>query len=787
MFPILYDSITYGTIPKNFGLGVLKDAISCVVTEERNGSYELILKYPSSGAYANSLVPRAIIKAKPNFTDDDQLFRIYKVGKTINSSFTVYARHISYDLSGFPITSGTANNIGDAFELLQANSTGFTFSTDKTTHANFKITNPSSVRSWLGGKTGSILDVFGTGDYKYDNFEVKLLQNRGVDRGVTIRYGKNLTKLENTDDSSNLVTGVMAYWQSSDDNPITVISDTITTGVTLDVVAVNVIDASSAFENQPTKEQLNDFVNKYLENHEVKNIKKNFKFDFLQIKTQLKDRVDLCDTITIIYEDYNISATAKCISTKWDVLEEKYTEIEIGEPKTNIADTITSINKSISNSISENQVQNAINQATSLITGNKGGYVILHDSNNDGQPDELLVMNTQDISTATKVWRWNLSGLGYSSTGYDGTYGLAMTMDGAIVADYIKTGNLVFGGNGNKDGKLEIRDESGNLICRFDKTGADVKGNISAQSFTADAKNGVKVDIVKDTVSAGAMGEVHGAIGYYNNAPKVGFGFSGVDGVHQPTPGHFVKGDNNNSYAILRQFKDWTNATNLLGLDISYNDEDGDVFGYFRLGKMTRSGKVSHCGEVTLPGMNNLGTTNISPGFAYDGSTNNANIGYMSLRENGSDYRLSNISILSMSPMSGGNSTIYMNGNGGNIQCVSLTQTSSEKYKKNIEDLTEEEAKKILELRPVNYDFKDETQGNNMHGFIAEEVDKVIPSLVQHFEKPILDENGEQIDTTQEVALDYIMMIPYLTKMVQMQQEQINNLQKEIDKLKEGK
>ena len=80
--------------------------------------------------------------------------------------------------------------------------------------------------------------------------------------------------------------------------------------------------------------------------------------------------------------------------------------------------------------------------ATALITGNEGGYVVVHDSDGDTLPDEILIMDTPDINTAVKVWRWNNSGLGYSSTGYDGTYGLAMTINGAIVADYITTGTL---------------------------------------------------------------------------------------------------------------------------------------------------------------------------------------------------------------------------------------------------------------------------------------------------------------------------------------------------------
>ena len=92
--------------------------------------------------------------------------------------------------------------------------------------------------------------------------------------------------------------------------------------------------------------------------------------------------------------------------------------------------------------VTTDEMDAAIESATAQITGNNGGYVVLHDSDNDDQPDELLVMNTPSISTATKVWRFNLSGLGHSNNGYSGTYGLALTADGAIVADRITVGTL---------------------------------------------------------------------------------------------------------------------------------------------------------------------------------------------------------------------------------------------------------------------------------------------------------------------------------------------------------
>ena len=793
MFPVLYDSIVTGTVPEHYGIGVLKDALSCVITEERNGAYELVLKYPSSGAYADKLVTRAVIKAKPNFTDDAQLFRIYKIGKAIGSSFTVYARHISYDISGFPITTGSASNVGDALALLNAKAPGYTFSTDKSLQASFKIDKPSSVRSWFGGKAGSILDQYGPGDWKYDNFECRFLANRGQDRGVTIRYGKNLTKLENIDDSSNLVTSVMAFWQSSDDNPVTVISDAISTGATLDVTACQVVDASEYFENQPTVDQLNAYVNKYIAGHITDKVKSNIKLDFAQISKLLKDRVDLCDTVHIVYEDYGISATAKCIKTTWDVLQDKYTEIELGEARTNIADTIVGINKDLSDQLTAGQVKAAINDATDLITGNKGGYILLHDSDEDGYPDELLIMNTADISTATKVWRWNLSGLGYSSTGYSGPFGLAMTMDGAIVADYIKTGNLVFGGSGNTDGKLEIRDTAGNIICRFDKTGADVKGAITATSFDANAGDGNSVEILTGPTQVNALGTISGIVGYNKNGDnQCGIGhkydFKAYND-HHITSAVYAKDPSSGSVALMRYSDNSTpsagNVNNQLEIANYYQDSSrGPSTASMQAGYNTMSGKHS---EVFGNMHSNSNDTEGSWSLGVQ-SNSSTTTGFMSVRTKNayiSGVTTSNGEVgLSLSNTD--SSKIHMNGASGNINCISLTQTSSKKYKKNIVSLTDDEAKKILELRPVTYDFKDEDCGKHMRGFIAEEVDAIIPELVKHTNvyKNVKCDKDSDNNKEDEVSLDYTMIIPYLTKMIQLQQKQIDELKNEIDKLK---
>ena len=779
MFPILYETVTEGTVPSDNGLGILNDALDCKVVEERNGVYELQMSYPASGIHAGDILERRILKAKPNFTDDPQLFRIYKIGKVLGGAFTVYARHISYDLSGKPISTGTANNIVAAFNLLHGQATNYTFYTDKSTQANFKITEPSSVRSWLGGKEGSILDVFGTAEYKYDNYTVNCLSSRGTNRGVVVRYGKNLLALSQERDSSNIITAIIAYWKNSETNDV-VIGNSISTGVTLDVPNVKTLDCSQDFEEAPTVAQLDAKANEYLGGNNVSTPTRSITLNFLQIGT-LKDRVDLCDTVKIIYEDFGIEATAKCIKTTWDVIKEKYVSIELGEPKTNITDTIISNAKETASKPSTTAMAQAIDSATSLITGNQGGNLIIHDSNNDGMPDELLVMNTADISTATKVWRFNLNGLGYSNTGYSGTYGLALTMDGAIVATKITTGTLdcsritVTHLSASSIDTGIITDQAGknswNMntgAAKFTSLNIEIGGQEKALTTVLNGKcdnNQVRTKFAADatsvTISSGTV--TFNSNTFIVNSTNFSVSNTGV-----------VKASDLSANSAIKFYNTgWTTKYAEIGAII----DSGNTFPALHLNRSNGTPAVriyadwrsSFVGAIeTYQSNGNLAcefrTVN-NGGFARyysQGGTVTAQCGntqyYDFQSQTWVDSGLIDIKD------SGGNTQIIGNGYSGNLRCVTLTQTSSRKVKKNIEPMTDEEGLKILKLTPVTYDFKIEGQGTNMRGFIAEDTAEIIPELVKD-----KDEDLPQ--------MDYIEIIPYLLKVLQIQEQRIKDLE----------
>lgn len=451
-YPRYYDGTT--SLQGN-GVGVLRDAVRCTVTEERNGAFELEMVYPITGQHYSSLALRGLILAKPNPYGEAQYFRIYKISRPINGQVTVNAQHISYDLSGIPVGPCTALNAVDALQQLKSHaevSCDYTFWTDIQTVADFSVAVPSSMRSLLGGVEGSVLDVYG-GEYEWDNTTVKLHSQRGTDRGVTIRYGKNLTDLTQEESCAEVYTGVYPYWVDSDGNVTQITGSPVVNvpGGQYDFVRVLTLDVSQDIKEQPTAAQLRQAALDYISANKVGVPKVSLTLSFAQLEQTaeyadmaLLERVLLCDTVHVQFAKLGVSADARCIKTVYDVLLERYDSVELGDARSSLANTVADMGKTVQSTVNKTRsdLERAIDRATQLITGNLGGNVIMHKSANSDYPDEILIMDTADIKTAKKVWRWNASGLGYSSTGYNGPYGLAITANGEIVADFITSGTI---------------------------------------------------------------------------------------------------------------------------------------------------------------------------------------------------------------------------------------------------------------------------------------------------------------------------------------------------------
>ena len=520
MKPILYEANT--TMYTGTGLGMLSDCISCEVTEERNGIFECEFEYPITGIHYAEIVQGRIIRVSHDEEKDLQPFTIYERSAEINGIVTFYAHHISYDLNQIIVSPYNAINIETALAGLRyyamvANP--FVFWTDKTSAGTFSVKVPSSVRSLLGGSEGSILDAFGGGEYKFDGRTVKLYQNRGADNGVTIRYGKNLTDISQSIDASSLYNSVVPYWT---DGTNTVVYGGVVTGeggirqkmtwtdesglpmqdeggnvFTFSTALSKVVpmDLSGYFESAPSVSQLESRALSILNNNEPWIPKENIEIDFVALwqTEEYKsiaplERVKLCDTVHVRYEDLGVDATAKVIRVVWDALTERYTKIELGDAKTSFADVLMAeTDKKVDALPSYSEMDLAIQNATNLITGGMGGHIVfLYDA--DGKPTDMLVMDTEDTSTAVHVLRINVNGIGFSSNGVNGPYTSAWTLDGAFVADFITAGSmsaarihggtLELGGLNNGNGSIVVYDADGNIIGMWNNSGIEINGGI---------------------------------------------------------------------------------------------------------------------------------------------------------------------------------------------------------------------------------------------------------------------------------------------------------------------
>lgn len=477
MIPVLYKADA--TVFTTFGLGALSDCISCEVTEERNGAFELVLKYPVTGMNFSLLARERLIKAKPNDTSNDQVFRIYRITTPLNGVVTVYAQHLSYDLSNIAALQWSDDQISPALAMERlfretATPHNFTCYTEYSEAKAFSVSKPQSVRACLGGTAGSFLDLWG-GEYEWDNWRVIQHTKRGQNTGVVIEYGKNLTGMEHDGDNTDVYTDMLPYAVQTDENG----NETV---VTLPEVLVPITDSELIrrktlikdfteffdFGTEITADRLRAKASSYLSANPLGVTAPTLTVTFEPLWKQpeyaaVLERVSLCDTVTIRHSALGITAKAKVIKTVYDTLSEKYVSVTLGSAKANFINTVSQAEQAAQAAAAKVDrfpavMSAAIKNATNLITGQSGGYVVINQNEVTGQPYELLVMDAPDIGEAVNIWRWNVGGLGFSHNGYNGPYETAITADGQIVADFITAGTLA--ANIIKAGVLSSQDGS---------------------------------------------------------------------------------------------------------------------------------------------------------------------------------------------------------------------------------------------------------------------------------------------------------------------------------------
>lgn len=379
MLPLLYPKNTKkADFFTSNGLGFFDKCLKCVVAEERNASYELECEILRTDRLSKNVTPGAFIKVRANAKDDPQVFEIYQV-TTDETKIKINAQHVKYFLNynvttePFSDETGTPTELWTKLQIFLAVDNPFEFYTDiNTTHKILKgVEINLSAGEILAGVRGSFLDIFG-GEFKFDNFTVNFLQNRGEQTGVCLRYGSNISSTEQTADNITVYSHILPYAYvyskvEGDDWNIEQMylsrldgAIDITTGAVFEYKKTLMLDLTDRMQDvivewydtppvpKPSSlsaaiERLNAEATEYLNRYtnELKYPSTSIKIDTTETLSGLQN-LGLCDSIYIMIN--NEKTTAKITKCVYDSLAEKYTEMEIGKQKKDLSNVINITN-----------------------------------------------------------------------------------------------------------------------------------------------------------------------------------------------------------------------------------------------------------------------------------------------------------------------------------------------------------------------------------------------------------------------------------------------------------
>ena len=450
------------------------DCTDCRVSEERNGIFECEFTYPITGPLYDQIQERTIIFATHDNSKVPQPFDIYAHSAPINGLVTFYAHHISYRLSNAVVMPFSASGIADAMSKIQANvitdrDDDFTFWTDKTTSGAYQKIVPSMVRTTLGGEEGSLLDVYGRGDYEFDKFAVRLYQKRGRDTDVEIRYGKNLIDFEHKVDNSSSYNAIVPYWINEETAELLTLPEGYLSydDGTAYIVAIP-YSMNEYFETKPTTAAMRLKAQQLLNSSQAWVPSESYEVNFVQLwETEEYEqyaplqRVNLCDTVRVYYKELGVDAVReRVVKTVYNTLLDRYDEITLNElPATLSGLTQQQINESTSNSPTAEGVAAQINLAVQLLRGDLGGYIAVP-ADSDGLPQMIYIMDASRKADAVNVIRLDQDGIALSRNGIESEswiqiYNMAsntwmfpgLTISGnlSVAGELVVTGNISAG------------------------------------------------------------------------------------------------------------------------------------------------------------------------------------------------------------------------------------------------------------------------------------------------------------------------------------------------------
>lgn len=490
--------ILFASNERNFntlGLGVIANVSKCEVTEELNGMYELEMVIYNEDGFGGDLInatpmplERDIILAKANDFDRGQPFRIYKITKLDDFSIEIYARHVTFDASKYYVSSirKHESSFNAALQEVAGNiepkNHPFRLSTDLDTVTQFE-----SMFKGLGdliqGTEGSLLQRYG-GEISRDMYHIRYNRRRGQDTDIVIAAEKNMTGLEVDVDISNVITRIVP-WANKNEN-----AESGSKGEEeyiylperfIDSPYINNYEQplieSVEFDGVETVEQLRSKAKGFFTRNKRDIPKVNVKVQFIPL-WEIRgyedfvniERLQMGDRVKVSHPRITADMSARVVKTIYDPIEEHYIEIELGDFATTISsethkNSVDVIDRSEKDRTSWEKVVDIV---TEKITGNDGGHVVLHPKLN---PQEIFIMDTDNLNTAKQVLRMNKEGIGFSKTGINGRFETAWTVDGIFIADFIKAGTL--------DASLlktgVIKGSNGNMVIDLSKDMLDVR------------------------------------------------------------------------------------------------------------------------------------------------------------------------------------------------------------------------------------------------------------------------------------------------------------------------
>ncbi|WP_338361330.1 phage tail tip lysozyme [Enterococcus faecalis] len=417
-----------------------------------NGAYRFYGNYARDGQYRSYLKKGNFLKAQVE-DGSYQYFEIYNIKKNLQS-VSVTARHIGFMANkNFIINSFTAN--GNGTQIMNNLKAALTFkqrfnylSNVGTTH-QFTAKQVGPIDAIIGSNNGNqnLTGVTG-GELEMDNFNLKLVKQIGSDNGFRIDFGVNLEAIDEVYDDESIINSLFLIG-GVPDNDYDQDKEPITYGF-LEIAGVN--DSNRRIgkrENSECKtvDELKEWGQSLFDKDRIHEPKVTHTISMVALEHTLEyediyeelSSLHFGDVAHVRAKEVDIEVTERMVEYTWFPTLGKFKDIVLGNDLSLYTSTANNQTQELKRKIdnrTETLVQNVLN-ATAWITGNSGGHVVFRP---EKAPSEILIMDTNKVATAKRVWRWNLNGLGYSDNGVNGPFGIAMTSKGEIVANFIKVG-----------------------------------------------------------------------------------------------------------------------------------------------------------------------------------------------------------------------------------------------------------------------------------------------------------------------------------------------------------